>query len=427
MRKKIVVTGLGWVTPFGCNLEDVWSEIYQGKTATKNTVGFDQDDLYCKVSAQIPKDESYFPWEYWNKHLPAKRAGRFIVYGLEAAKRALLDSKLINEEGLVKPELSIGIVSGSGIGGLDEVFEASKTLIERGANRVPPAFVPSALINLLSGHIAIRHQIKGVNQSVVTACATGAHAIADGARFIREDRADVMVVGGSESAIGKIGVAGFGALKALASGYNEAPEISSRPFDTKRSGFVMGEGAGILILESEEHAIKRGAKIYCEYLESGLSGDAYHMTAPAENGEGAARAMAECLRRSNLKAEDVGYINAHATSTEIGDRSELSAIKSIFGSCWGSLSVSSIKGAIGHTLGAAGAIEAIASVLSLRDQKIPPTINLIQPDNEAELNGKILDLVPDKGKNKNIEAVVSNSFGFGGVNISLAFKKYEAR
>lgn len=422
LKRKIVVTGLGWVTPFGCSL-DIWKMIFSGKSAVKSSEGFDLDGIYCKISAQIPKSEEYFPWEKWQKAMPGKRAGKFIIYGMEAAEAALLDSGLLNQD-LTAKSFRIGIIAGSGIGGLEEVYETSKVILERGADRVSPMFVPSALINLLGGNIAIRHKIYGPNQSQVTACATGAHAIADGARMIFEDRADIMVVGAAEASICRIGIAGFCAMRALASGFNETPEKASRPFDTARSGFVMGEGAGFLVLEEEQHALARGAKIYCEYLDAGLSADAYQMTAPPEDGAGAARAMSECLERSGVKSDEVQYLNAHATSTGVGDRAELRAIKSVFKDSLDSLSISSIKGSIGHLLGASGSVESIATVLSIFHQQVPPTLNLESPDEEAYENGVLLDLVPGIGKNKPITHALSNAFGFGGVNIALLFKKY---
>lgn len=429
-KKRIVVTGLGWATPFGCDLDKVFDDLYAGKTGVRKTEGLELDNIYCHVSAQIPNDESYFPHQKWQKALPGNRAGKFILYGLEAAERALLDAGFIKEEaGHVDEKIKMGVVVGSGIGGLDEEYEGSKTIIEKGAHRISPFFVPSALINLLPGHISIRHKIKGPNQSQVAACSTGAIAIADAARLIYEGRCNVVVAGAAESSIGRLGTAGFAALRALASGYNDNPEKASRPFDKKRSGFVMGEGGSVLILEEYEHAKARGAKIYCEYMDAGLTNDANHITAPCADGSGAAGAMQEALDRAGIKAGDVDYVNAHATSTGLGDAAEMTAIKNVFGNKdskkWSDFAVSSIKGAVGHMLGAAGSTEAIATILSLQKQKLLPTINLEEPDEVVLLDGVMPNLVPNKGCEANIKIAMSTSFGFGGHNIALLFKKYD--
>lgn len=416
---KIVVTGIGIVSPFGSNFENVWNEIYSGKSAIKEIKDFDVDDLYCKVAAYIEKDA--FPFEKWKKENP--KGGKFILYGQEAAELALLDASLLDENLHVDQKMNIGVILGSGVGGMDEIYHSSKILLERGSNRISPYFIPSMLINLLPGSVAIRHKIKGLVQSQVTACATGAFAIADGARMIRDKRCDVAVVGASEACIGRLSMAGFCALKALFDS-KKVPDIdlknASRPFDQNRAGFVMGEGAGVLILEDEEHAIKRGAKIYCEYVSDGLSCDAYNIVAPQADGEFSAKAMQEALDRGKIKAQDVGYINAHATSTLLGDLAELKSIKKVFANNIANLSVSSIKGSLGHSLGAAGAIEAAMCVLSLQKQALLPTINLNNIDQEAVG----LDLVPNFGKKKDLRYVLSNSFGFGGHNIALLFGKY---
>lgn len=425
---KVVVTGLGCATPFGCDVNIFWECLYSSACAVAHTQNVDLDGAYCKVSAQIPYDEVYFPWEKWRKKLPGNQAARFIIFGVEAAERALLDAGLVSVTKTsdvlhVDENLKVGVVAGSGIGGLDEIDRTSRMMLEKGADRVSPFFIPASLINLLSGHISIRHKITGPNQSQVAACSTGAIAIADGARLIREGRCDVVVAGASEASVGRIGIAGFCALQALAKGFNDNPSQASRPFDTKRAGFVMGEGAGMLILESEEHAKKRGAKIYCEFVSDGLSSDAYHITKPCSDGAGAARAMKEALARASLKPSDIGYINAHATSTGLGDASEMVAIKSVFGDCWSDISVSSTKGAIGHMLGAAGAIEAIASILCLQHQAVLPTLNLVEVDESAYHNGVLLDLVR-QGKKKELKYCMSNSFGFGGTNATLVFGLY---
>lgn len=425
LSNKIVVTGMGWATPFGCDLNSVFDQLYLGKTAVRKIEDVELDGIYCQIAAQMPKNEEYFPFEKWNKILPGNKASKFIVYGLEATERALLDAHLISESGCVDEKLKIGVIVGSGIGGLDEEYETSKLILEKGANRVSPYFVPSALINLLAGHIAIRHKIKGPNQSQVTACSTGAIAIADGARMIREGRCDIMVVGAAEATIGRLGMAGFCALRALAAGFNDDAAAGSRPFDKKRAGFVMGEGAGILILERYEHAVARGARIYCEYLDAGLSNDAYHITAPCADGLGAANAIKDALTRSGKTMNQIGYVNAHATSTGLGDIAEISAFKQVFGERWGQIAISSIKGAIGHMLGAAGSVEAIATILSLYHGKLLPTVNLEEPDEAVVHNGIMPNLVPNKGIQKAVDCVMSTSFGFGGHNIALVFQKLD--
>lgn len=424
MSKEIVVTGLGCATQFGYTLDAFWNALYEGRSAVRTTENVELDKIYCHVSAQIPEDEAYFPWEKWQKAMPGGKAGKFTIFGLEAAEQALADAGLISGDSLhVDPSLRVGVVAGSGIGGLNEVYNTSKVILERGADRVSPYFVPAALINLLPGHIAIRHQIKGPNQSQVGACATGAIAIADGARMIREGICDIVLVGAAEASIGRIGLAGFCALHALSKGFNDNPAEASRPFDANRAGFVMGDGAGMLVLESKEHALKRGAKIYCEYLSAGLTNDAYNMTAPCADGAGASAAIRAALEYAGLKPEDVGYVNAHATSTPVGDAAEITAIKAVFGPVWDKISVSSIKGAIGHMLGAAGAVEAIATVLSLHKQAVLPTLNLKEPLAEAKHNDVLVDLVPNKGKKKEFEVAVKTSFGFGGHNAVLAFRR----
>ncbi len=421
MKEQVVVTGLGCVSPFGCTLDSFWDGLYEGKSTVRNLEGeFDISNLYAQIACYIPNDENIFPWAKWRAELP--KAAKFVLYGLQAAQDAMIDAGLISHDNLhVDPSAKIGVVVGSGIGGLEEQSVATQAMMNKGAHRVSPFFVPTALINLVAGHIAIRHKIKGPNQSQVAACSTGAIAIADGARMIREGRCDMVLVGAAESSVCRLGIAGFAAIKALAHS-NEMN--ASCPFDQARSGFVMGEGAGILVLESKESAIKRGAKIYCEYLDAGLTNDAYHLTAPCEDGDGAARAMQEALDRSGLKATDIDYLNAHATSTPLGDKAELKGIKRVFADNWDNISISSVKGSIGHMLGAAGSIEVIAAIMCLNKQIVLPTINLHAPDEAAELNGKMVDLVPNKAKSKRIRAILKNSFGFGGHNAALIFKEY---
>ncbi|CAA7626687.1 beta-ketoacyl-ACP synthase II [Magnetospirillum sp. UT-4] len=415
--RRVVVTGLGIVSPLGVGAELNWKRLIAGESGIRAIEHFEVSDLAAKIGGVVPRgtgDGEFDP----DKVASAKERRRmddFIVYGMGAAMEAVEDS------GWTPPDeearCRTGVMIGSGIGGLPGIADGALLLREQGPRRVSPFFIPAALINLISGHVSIKYGFKGPNHSVVTACATGAHAIGDAARLIMFDDADVMVAGGAEAALCRLGIAGFAAAKALCTSYNDRPTEGSRPWDKDRDGFVMGEGAGVVVLEELEHAKKRGAKIYGEVVGYGLSGDAYHITAPAEDGDGAARAMVAAMKRAGLNTDQIDYVNAHGTAT-MGDTIELGAVKRVFGQDAYKLSMSSTKSAIGHLLGAAGAAEAIYSLLALRDQVAPPTLNLHNPDEGCDL-----DLVPLVAKPRQIRYAMSNSFGFGGTNASLIFAK----
>ncbi|MSO72092.1 MAG: beta-ketoacyl-[acyl-carrier-protein] synthase II [Rhodospirillaceae bacterium] len=413
--KRIVVTGIGLTTPLGTGVAGNWESLTAGKSGIGAITRFPADDLPCRVGGEVPLAEDH-PYKFIADTIVSPKERRrmddFIVYGMAAAEEAIKDSGWAppNDEARERT----GVMIGSGIGGLATIDDTSKTLNAQGPRRVSPFFIPASLINLASGQVSIRHGFKGPNHAPVTACATGAHAIGDAARLIKYGDADVMVAGGAESALCRLGIAGFAAMKALSTGYNDTPTRASRPWDKGRDGFVMGEGAGVLVLEDLEHAKKRGAKIYAEILGYGLAGDAYHLTAPAEDGSGGFRAMRGALRDAQLNADQIDYVNAHGTSTPKGDEIELMSVKRIFGDHAYKLSMSSTKSAIGHLLGAAGAVEAIYSILALRDQVAPPTLNLDDPSDGCDI-----DLVPHKAKPRKIRFVLSNSFGFGGTNASL--------
>ena len=415
--RRVVVTGLGLVTPLGCGVQTTWDNILAGKSGLKQITHIDVSDIPCRVAGVVPRGTGageFNPDDYIEPK-EQKKMDDFIHFAIGAASQAVVDAgidKLSEAE-----KLRTGVMIGSGIGGLNIIEETVLMMKEKGPRRVSPFFIPAALINLASGQLGIKYGFKGPNHSVVTACSTGAHAIGDAARLIQFDDADIMVAGGTEATICRIGLAGFAAARALSTGFNDTPEKASRPWDKARDGFVMGEGAGIVVLEEYEHAKARGAKIYAEVVGYGLSGDAYHITAPAPEHEGAGRAMAAALKRANLKPEDIDYINAHGTSTPLGDELELKAVKNLFGEAAYKLSMSSTKSSIGHLLGAAGAVEAIYSILAIRDQIVPPTLNLDDPSDGCDL-----DLVPYKAKKREIRAALSNSFGFGGTNASLVLK-----
>ncbi len=405
---------MGLVTPLGLGLEHNWRRLLAGDSGARAITEFQTDDLRCKIACFVPRGQGpgEFDPDQWVEPSDRRKMDPFIVFGIAAAMQAV-------EHSAWKPETDeqrnrTGVLIGSGIGGLSTIEEGAITVKERGARRLGPFFIPAALINLLSGHVAIRYGFKGPNHSVVTACATGAHAIGDAARIIQRDEADVMIAGGAEAAICRLGVAGFSSSRALSFNFNDQPTRASRPWDKDRDGFVMGEGAGVLVVEELEHAKARGAKIYAEVKGYGMSGDAYHITAPSETGDGAGRAMIAALKDAKLAPKQIDYINAHGTSTPLGDEIEVTAVKRVFGPAAYKLSMSSTKSAIGHLLGAAGAVEAIYSVLAMLNQTAPPTNNL---DNPSE--GCDLDLVPKKPKPRQIRAVLSNSFGFGGTNASL--------
>ena len=415
--RRVVVTGMGMVTPLGCGVEPTWKRLVNGESGIRGIQSFDVSDLPSKIGGLVPRGETSsgsFNADDWVPPKDQRKMDEFIVFGLAAAIQAVEDSGW-KPEGNEDRERT-GVLIGSGIGGLTTIADGAITLKEKGLRRMSPFFIPSALINLVSGHLSIKYGFKGPNHAVVTACSTGAHAIGDAARLIQLEDADVMVAGGAEAAICRLGIAGFAAARALSTGFNDDPPRASRPWDKDRDGFVMGEGAGVVVLEEYEHAKKRGAKIYAEVVGYGLSGDAHHITAPSENGDGAYRAMRAALNRAKTNTDEIDYINAHGTSTPLGDEIELGAVKRLFGDSAYKLSMSSTKSAIGHLLGAAGSVEAIFSILSIRDQVVPPTRNL---DNPSE--GCDIDLVPHKAKERKVRKALSNSFGFGGTNASLVF------
>jgi 3-oxoacyl-[acyl-carrier-protein] synthase II len=412
--RRVVVTGMGMVTPLGDGVDTNWRRLMAAESGIRAIQAFDTSDLATKIAGEVPAGDianGHFNADSYMAPKDQRKVDKFIVFGMAAAKQAVEDSgwKPADDEGLNRT----GVMIGSGIGGLQTIYETSLVLKERGPRRVSPFFIPSALINLVSGQVSIEFGFRGPNHSVVTACATGAHAIGDAARLIQLDDADVMVAGGAEAAICRIGIAGFNACKALSTDFNDTPTQASRPWDRKRDGFVMGEGAGVLVLEEYEHAKKRGAKIYAEIKGYGLSGDAYHITAPSEDGDGAQRAMKAALKRAGIGTDAIDYVNAHGTST-MADVIELGAVKKTFGADAYKLSMSSTKSATGHLLGAAGAIEAIYAIKSVTEQAVPPTLNLDDPDEGCDI-----DLVPKQAKQRKVRYALSNSFGFGGTNASL--------
>ncbi|MBX9787230.1 MAG: beta-ketoacyl-ACP synthase II [Alphaproteobacteria bacterium] len=410
--RRVVVTGLGLVTPLGNGVKTTWRRLIQGESGVRRIDTFDTEAYPSKIAGLVPlgTEEGQFNSTDYMPPSERRRIDTFILYGIAAAEEALTDSGWVPET--EEQREMTGVMIGSGVGGLPRIYDASILLKEGGPRKISPFFIPSCLINLVSGQVSIRHGFKGPNHAVVTACSTGAHAIGDAARLIQWGDADVMIAGGAEAAVCEIGVAGFAALRALSTNFNDEPERASRPWDRDRDGFVIGEGAGVVVLEEYEHAKKRGAKIYAEVLGYGLSGDAHHITAPAEDGNGGFRAMKGALRHAKLNPEDIGYINAHGTATPIGDMIELGAVKRLFTH---NTNMSSTKSAIGHLLGAAGGVEAIFSILALNSGILPPTINL---DNPSEGTDGI-DLIPHKAKEQKIRYAMSNSFGFGGTNASL--------
>ncbi|MBM3608453.1 MAG: beta-ketoacyl-ACP synthase II [Alphaproteobacteria bacterium] len=417
--RRVVVTGLGMVTPLACGVEETWSRIIAGKSGLRRIEGFDVSDLPCQIAGQIQRGdgaEGTFNPDQWMDPKEQRRVDDFIIYGMSAATQALRDANWKPQT--YEEQISTGVLIGSGIGGLGGIYDAAITLKEKGPRRLSPFFIPGRLANLVSGYVSIEHGLKGPNHAVVTACSTGAHAIGDAGRLIALGDADVMVAGGAESAVNRLGIAGFVACRALSTGFNDRPKAGSRPYDKDRDGFVMGEGAGCVVLEEYEHAKKRGAKIYAELVGYGLSGDAYHITAPSSDGDGAFRCMSAAMQRAGLSAADLDYVNAHGTSTPLGDEIELGAVQRLVGNAASKISMSSTKSSIGHLLGAAGAVEAIFSVLAIRDQVAPPTRNLDNPSVETTL-----DLVPHQARKREINVALSNSFGFGGTNVSLIFRK----
>src|ERR687898_202076 len=413
--RRVVVTGLGLVTPLGGDVETTWKNILASKSGAGPITHFDASDQKCHVACEVkPADHPYgFDPNKRVDHKVQRQVDPFIIYGIDAAGQAIEDAGLTDMDEATK--LRAGCSIGSGIGGLPGIESESLVLHEKGPGRVSPHFVHGRLINLISGQVSIKYGLMGPNHAVVTACSTGAHSIGDAARMISMDDADVMLAGGSEAAICPIGIAGFAQARALSTGFNDEPERASRPYDKDRDGFVMGEGAGIVVLEEYEHAKKRGAKIYAEVVGYGLSGDAYHITAPSEDGDGAQRAMKAALKRAKLNTDQIDYVNAHGTST-MADVIELGAVKKTFGEDAHKLSMSSTKSATGHLLGAAGAIEAIYSIKSIIEQAVPPTLNLDEPDEGCDI-----DLVAKQAKQRKVRYALSNSFGFGGTNASLIF------
>ena len=413
--RRVVITGIGSVNPLGETIEKSWKRLLDGHSGAGTIDYFDASDLPCQIACQIDKGEGGFNADLYMAPKEQRRVDDFIIYAMAASDMALADSGYKAETD--EQQFRTGVLIGAGIGGLQGIEAGANTLRDKGPRKLSPFFIPGSLINLAGGQVSIKHGLKGPNHAVVTACSTGAHAIGDAARLIMFDDADVMVAGGTEGAISPLGMAGFVACRAMSTHFNDTPEKASRPYDKDRDGFVMGEGAGVVVLEEYEHAKKRGAKIYAEVVGYGLSGDAYHITSPAEDGSGGYRAMQAALKRSGLNPEDIGYINAHGTSTPLGDEIELRAVERLFGAASSNMAMSSTKSAVGHLLGAAGAVEAIFSVLAIRDGVLPPTLNLDNPSVETNLN-----LVPHTAQEKKITAVLSNSFGFGGTNASLVFK-----
>ena len=416
--RRVVVTGLGMVTPLACGVEETWKRILAGESGARRIEKFEVGDLAAKIACQIPRGDgsngTYNP-DQWMEPKEQRRVDEFIVFAMCAARQAIEHSgwKPTSHE----DQIATGVMIGSGIGGIEGIAETSLVLADKGPRRVSPFFIPGRIINLASGYVSIEHGLKGPNHAVATACSTGAHAIGDSARLIALGDADVMLAGGTESPINRLSIAGFAACRALSTAFNDDPPKASRPYDKRRDGFVMGEGAGVIVLEEYEHAKARGATIHAELVGYGLTGDAYHITAPSEDGDGAFRCMTAALKRAGISPAEIDYINAHGTST-MADGIELGAVERVLGNAAGKVSMSSTKSCIGHLLGAAGAVEAIFSVLAMRDGMAPPTINLDNPSVETPI-----DLVPHKPRQRDIDVVLSNSFGFGGTNASLVFRR----
>ncbi len=420
--RRVVVTGMGMLTPLGCGLEATWSRLIAGESGLRKIDTFEVSDITCKIAGMIPYGDgtngTYNP-DQWMEPKEQRKVDKFIVYGMCAARQALEHARW--KPTTPEEQNTTGVLIGAGIGGVEGIGETALVLHERGPRRVSPFFVPGRIINMVSGYVSIEHGLRGPNHSVVTACSTGAHAIGDAGRLIALGDADVMVCGGAESPVNRISMAGFAAARALSTGFNDTPTKASRPYDRDRDGFVMGEGAGALVLEEYEHAKARGATIYAELIGYGMSGDAHHITAPAPDGDGAFRSMQAAVKRAGIQPGDLDYINAHGTSTPLGDEIELGAVQRLVGNSASRVSMSSTKSSIGHLLGAAGAVEAIFCILAMRDQVVPPTLNLDNPSVETPI-----DLVPHKARKRNVEVALSNSFGFGGTNASLIFRRSAA-
>ena len=413
--RRVVVTGMGMVTPLGSGVDHNWSQIIAGKSGISRIEGFDVSDISCQIAGQVPGADAVggLNLDDWIDPREQRKQDRFIQLGLVAACQAVEDSDWKPQDR--EAQNRTGVMIGSGIGGLESIVKTDQLMHEKGPRRISPFFIPSALINLISGHVSIRYGFRGPNHAVVTACSTGAHAIGDAARMVALDDADVMVAGGAEAAVCRIGMAGFAAARALSTNYNDTPEVASRPWDKGRDGFVMGEGAGIVVLEELEHAKARGAKIYGDIKGYGMSGDAHHITAPAEDGDGGFRAMQAALKRAGLAPSDIDYVNAHGTSTPLGDLIEAKAVARLLGDAAANVSISSTKSATGHLLGAAGAIEAIYAIKTVQTGNLPPTLNLNDPEDQVA----DFDLVPLNSRHRKVRNAMSNSFGFGGTNASL--------
>ncbi|MGA2893794.1 MAG: beta-ketoacyl-ACP synthase II [Xanthobacteraceae bacterium] len=417
--RRVVVTGLGLVTPLACGIEPTWQRLLAGTSGIKRVEKFDVSDLACKIAGQVPRGDGSggtFNPDDWMEPKEQRKVDDFIIFAMGAATQALNDADWHPRE--YDDQITSGVLIGSGIGGVEGIAETAIILRDRGPRRVSPFFIPGRLINLASGYVSITHSLKGPNHAVVTACSTGAHAIGDAGRLIALGDADVMVAGGTESPVNRISIAGFAACRALSTAFNDTPERASRPYDRDRDGFVMGEGAGAVVLEEYEHAKRRGARIYAELIGYGLSGDAFHITAPAEDGDGAYRCMKAAIGRAGIAPGEIDYINAHGTSTPLGDEIELKAVERLIGDAAGHIAMSSTKSSIGHLLGAAGAVEAIFCLLAMRDGVVPPTLNLDNPSVATAI-----DLVPHKAAKRPINVALSNSFGFGGTNASLVFRR----
>ncbi|HEX2020719.1 MAG TPA: beta-ketoacyl-ACP synthase II [Aurantimonas sp.] len=417
--RRVVITGVGMVSPLGAGAGVTWKRLLNSESGLKRIERVDVDDLACRIAGQIPRgtgDDGTFNPDQWMEPKEQRKVDDFIVYAMAAASEALDDADWHPDT--YEDQIATGVLIGSGIGGLQGIERSALILAEKGPRRVSPFFIPGSLINLASGHVSIRNGLKGPNHSVVTACSTGAHAIGDASRIIGLGDADVMVAGGAESPISRLAIAGFAACRALSTRFNDEPTRGSRPYDRDRDGFVMGEGAGIVVLEELEHAKARGARIYAEVIGYGMSGDAYHITAPAEDGDGAYRCMSAAMKRAGITPHDIDYVNAHGTSTPLGDEIELRAIERLVGDAADGITMSSTKSAIGHLLGAAGAVEAIFSALAIHDNVAPPTLNLDNPSVETKI-----DLVPRVKREKSIDVALSNSFGFGGTNASLILRR----
>jgi 3-oxoacyl-[acyl-carrier-protein] synthase II len=417
--RRVVVTGLGLVTPLACGIEQTWQRLLAGQSGITRIEKFDVSDISCKIAGQVPRGNGAagaFNADDWMEPKEQRKVDDFIIYAMCAATQAIRDAGCAPKT--YDEQIATGVMIGSGIGGVGGIAETALVLKERGPRRVSPFFIPGRLINLASGYVSITHGLKGPNHAVVTACSTGAHAIGDAGRLIALGDADVMVAGGAESPLDRLSMAGFAACRALSTSFNAEPARASRPYDRDRDGSVMGEGAGVVVLEELEHARARGARIYAELIGYGLSGDAYHITSPAEDGDGAFRCMKAALKRAGITPAEIDYINAHGTSTPVGDEIELNAVQRLIGEDARRISMSSTKSSIGHLLGAAGAVEAIFSILAMRDRVAPPTLNLDNPSVKA-----MVDLVPHKAREREIDVVLSNSFGFGGTNASLVFRR----